>query len=329
MQTMAGDEFGSSDEDEDDMEGNAALSHFGSTHFSEGDFDLNVAHSVAPTAASIAAAEPGPPKFGFGFDDRFDEAETSSFSRPDLDSDDDADWGPFTSDALNKGEFPSTLAGAGAKQEAGTAGFDDDDFGDFEGAEAEAEATTAHGSEGGDIVLPTFDDHSHFDFTVHSPRQELPSRSEREEEEVALPKSPPLDADRATSLDEPLGPSMHAGARLDEYGRVEAVVDGHTVVVPADDVRLSLGKLKWFVLADIPESFSQIALAHHMSSSLSASPNKASPILAAMNSPKVRPTLAGSPAATPERSSSSGGSPSLKRRSSEETRRRQGHIDFI
>jgi hypothetical protein len=45
-----------------------------------------------------------------------------------------------------------------------------------------------------------------------------------------------VEADKATSFGEPLGPGMHEGARLNG-GFVEAQVDGKVVRVPADDVR--------------------------------------------------------------------------------------------
>lgn len=286
MQTMAGDEFGSSDEDDDDPTGHV-LGEFGASHFSEGDFDLNIDANplVASSASSMTGApsatsghDRGQPKFGF--DDRFDEAETSNFRPADTDSDDedDADWGQFTSPSnneLDKSDFPSTLEKAG--------GFgDDDDFGDFE------EGTPGAGTP---IVLPKIEDQPDFDFAAAQQQRhdEVPVAAESirsVSSPTTMPRSPPLDADKATSLDEPLGPSMHAGARLDEFGRVEAVVDGHTVVVPADD----------------------IALAHHMAQhdSAIASPGASSP------------ARIGSPQATRPHHPQGG-----TRRSSEETRRRR------
>ena len=53
---------------------------------------------------------------------------------------------------------------------------------------------------------------------------------------VTPPRSPSVQADRATSEEEPLGPSMHGDARLTEDGFVETVVEGKKVRVPADEV---------------------------------------------------------------------------------------------
>lgn len=48
-------------------------------------------------------------------------------------------------------------------------------------------------------------------------------------------------ADKATTLEESLGPNMHEGSHLKD-GMVESLINGEIVRVPADDIALAHGK---------------------------------------------------------------------------------------
>lgn len=186
-------------------------------------------------------------------------------------------------------DFTPTIASASAASSAGfgtsftvapansndsaAATAEDDDFGDFEGADASPS-----------IEIPTMDSFDDFDFgeqgrlaagvdasSSFGGATKLAQNSTEEDDgsarfgrlslgEHSNPNSPAretptlpsiegfanavgadlADADRATSPGEPLGPSMHPGAHLTPDGQmIEAEVEGKKVRVPADDIVLA------------------------------------------------------------------------------------------
>lgn len=158
----------------------------------------------------------------------------------------------FTDDDFGNTEF-SSPAGA----------LDDDDFGDFEGGTSSP--TPASRS----IMLPSeeaLDDFDLSEMAAESPRRPSFPRSMTAEDGSATfgglssspPSSPPpqpplsptgshsssssthsIQASLATSVDEPLGPSMHVPSHLTADGMVEAEVEGRVVRVPADEIILA------------------------------------------------------------------------------------------
>ncbi|BGP22844.1 sit4-associated protein [Rhodotorula toruloides] len=272
---------GSSDEDDEDD------NWLGGSRFDPGDVDFELDASEGQAMRS------------FGFDDRFDAAGPSALRFGTSDSDEENDWAPFEgassarpADAFGSDDFIPTIASASA---ASTGGFgssfnvapasssgskpaaaEDDDFGDFEAADASPS-----------IEIPTMDSFDDFDFgeqgrlaagidtsstfggatklaslkqtsieeddgsarfgrlslgehsNPNSPARNTPNLPSIDGFAVAMGADLP-DADRATSPGEPLGPSMHPGAHLTPDGQmIEAEVEGKKVRVPADDIVLA------------------------------------------------------------------------------------------
>ncbi|GAA6027040.1 hypothetical protein JCM8097_006062 [Rhodosporidiobolus ruineniae] len=268
-QSLASDRtVGSSDEDEDDW--------LGSNRFDSGDVDFELDASSHPPRQ-------------FGFDDRFDKVGAAAFRASGARNDED-DWAPFEGSSTNQAansfgsdDFTPTVAssssafqtsfssnfGSNFAPAADTGGGGDDDFGDFEGGDADGFGT------GTSITLPSMDAFNDFDLGEASRDEPRPifARGSTEEEDGSSrfgqlslagdsnPSSPaqtaaplpPLDvafanevagigaaaADAATSPTEPLGPAVHEGAHLAQDGFVEAEVEGKVVRVPADDIVLA------------------------------------------------------------------------------------------
>ena len=195
-----------------------------------------------------------------------------------------ADGSTSKSDNLGQDEFRPTVASSTfAFQTSFADNFDtnpegpgssfgeDDDFGDFENAPSitlpsmdaledfdfgeEARATldvpTTFGGRPAFGRRVTADDGSALfggltsSFDDSEPSSPVVPDSTTSNASLSPPASPSVQADLATSLDEPLGPSMSKSSHLTDDGFVEAVseVDGKTIRVPADDVscRGSLG----------------------------------------------------------------------------------------
>ncbi|BGP46051.1 sporulation-induced protein [Rhodotorula kratochvilovae] len=164
---------GSSDEDDEDD------NWLGGSRFDPGDVDFELdTESRAPRT--------------FGFDDRFDAAGPSAFGSRAGGSDDEGDWAPFegtatakAGDAFGSDDFTPTIASSSAASNGGgfTSSFpttfgsefaapstsaapqhggDEDDFGDFEAAEAGAFPS------GASITLPAMDAFDDFDFGEES-----------------------------------------------------------------------------------------------------------------------------------------------------------------
>ncbi|BGO89635.1 hypothetical protein NBRC10512_001512 [Rhodotorula toruloides] len=272
---------GSSDEDDEDD------NWLGGSRFDPGDvdFELDTADGQAPRS--------------FGFDDRFDAAGPSALRFGTSDSDEESDWAPFEgassarpADAFGSDDFTPTIASASAASptafgssftvapasstDGKSGAAEDDDFGDFEAADASPS-----------IEIPTMDSFDDFDFgeqgrlaggvdtsasfggatklaqskqnsteeddgsdrfgrlslgehsNPNSPARDTPNLPSIEGFASAVGPDQP-DADRATSPGEPLGPSMHPGAQLAPDGQmIEAEVEGKKVRVPADDIVLA------------------------------------------------------------------------------------------
>lgn len=183
--------------------------------------------------------------------------------------------------------FAPVLAGADAG--------DEDDFGDFEGAAA-----------GPSVVLPAMGDfdfaedardglsadaESSSSPTAHALRLPRPvfARTATADDGSALfggfaspespgsspfgrhrslspPQSPSIQADLATSAEEPLGPMMQSGSHLTEDGFVETTIDGKLIRVPADEVSGPSSSLKPWIRRSLAVAAVQIALAHRRSS---------------------------------------------------------------
>ncbi|KAI5475707.1 hypothetical protein MNV49_001041 [Pseudohyphozyma bogoriensis] len=289
------DKFGSSDEDEDEED---APGWLGGSRFDPGDVDFALNETNRPSAK-------------FSFDDDFGNG-APTFNRDSTDSDDDGDWGPFStepgpssSSPFGNDDFRPTMASTsgGFESSFGDSGFDNfasgptdggggDDFGDFESGDSPS------------IVIPSMDALEDFDFeedgrgpapaasTVSPsapfgfrPSRPVFARTATAEDGSALfgglstsledtptsprspsssfsppplspttsakalspPTSPSLVADLATSLAEPLGPSMHEGSHFTPDGFIEAEVEGKTVKVPADEmlVRAAIAGFVW------------------------------------------------------------------------------------
>jgi hypothetical protein len=186
----------------------------------------------------------------------------------------DADWGPLQADPRDGDDFRPTVASSAAvgfdssfsddlfssftpQPSTSALGDADDDFGDFktgdDGPSNPWGVPPTSANEWGDglpsITLPSlplspspgFGVRPAFTSTISQDGSSLfGSLSSPFDDPVEEHEGPsgsyPVEADKATSFGEPLGPGMHEGARLNG-GFVEAQVDGKVVRVPADDVR--------------------------------------------------------------------------------------------
>ncbi|KAK4058758.1 sporulation-induced protein [Microbotryomycetes sp. JL221] len=183
-----------------------------------------------------------PSAFHAAFDDSFGGdnftaamVKTTNGDRHDDDSDeaeDDDDFGDFengpsiqlpTMESLEDFDFGEQTRpqGTGSLSASPRPGFDRSTTAE-DGSQAFGGLSTSFDEEPADPPLPD----KHFN-------HEVIGRSS-----LSPPTSPSLQADLATTDEEPLGPSMSASSHLTNDGFVEAIseVDGSTIRVPADDV---------------------------------------------------------------------------------------------
>lgn len=169
----------------------------------------------------------------------------------------------FAGDTLGTSPSDGFDSSFGSDNFTSVQGDDDDDFGDFEGVSTSPQTMKPLPLSPDPLALDDFDftEESRTVFSTPpppplessfgSPSPTSPTRSSRASSSTPThvpPRSsfssspssltsPSILADRATSDEAELGPSMHATAHLTDDGMVEATVDGKIVKVPADEVR--------------------------------------------------------------------------------------------